>query len=223
MNTEALKAMLLRLPGGMNLLRLVRSYRFYKRVGGIKIPKDIFTHIYERNRWGDGESLSGTGSTIQYTENIRREIPQLVNRLGVHRLLDAPCGDYNWFRLIPRDSGFFYIGGDIVKPLILKNEETFGNANTRFMELDITSDPLPIADLWMCRDALLHFSFEDIFRTIDNFLHSDIRHFLASSHTECTQNTDIPTGSFRLLNLELPPFNSASRRLVLMTGLRATR
>ena len=199
--------MLLRMPGGMNLLRRLRSYRFYKRVGGIKSSEDIFTHIYHKNRWGNGESLSGSGSTIQYTENIRKEIPQLINKLGVHRLLDAPCGDYNWFRLIPRNEGVFYIGGDIVKSLILRNQETFGNANTRFMELDITGDPLPGADLWMCRDALLHFSFRDIFRTVDNFLRSDIKYFLASSHTEWAQNTDIPTGSFRLLNLELPPFN----------------
>lgn len=195
------------LPGGVILLRLIRSYRFYKKVGGIKIPKGIFTHIYEKNRWGDVESRSGEGSTILYTENIRKEIPQLMKKLGVRRLLDAPCGDYTWFQLIPRDNGTIYVGGDIVRPLVIRNQQAFGNANTRFVEIDITKDPVPNADLWLCRDALFHFSYRDIFRTINNFLQSDVEYFLTSSHTEWAENMDIPTGSFRLLNLALPPFN----------------
>jgi len=202
-----LRAILLRVPGGTKLQRLVRSYRLYRSVGGIKAPKGIFSRIYEKNNWGDSESFSGEGSTIHYTENIRREIPKLMKKLGAHRLLDAPCGDYNWFRLIPRDEGDFYLGGDIVRALVLRNQQTFGNANTCFMELDITRDPLPSVDLWLCRDALFHFSYQDIFRTINNFLNSDIKYLLTSSHLECARNTDIPTGYYRQLNLELPPFS----------------
>jgi hypothetical protein len=39
------------------------------------------------------------------------------------------------------------------------------------------------------------------------FLDSDIRYLLTSTHPECDRNIDIPTGYFRLINLELPPFS----------------
>ena len=166
----------------------------------------VFTDIYKDNTWEDAESRSGPGSTLQYTENIRREIPRLVSRLGVRLILDAPCGDYNWFKLIPR-TNLSYIGGDIVASIVSSNQNEHGNQNTRFMFLDIMRDELPTADLWLCRDCLFHFSNTDIFLTIDNFLRSDIKYLLTSTHPECKENRDIKTGSFRQLNLELPPFN----------------
>jgi len=42
---------------------------------------------------------------------------------------------------------------------------------------------------------------------IDNFIRSDIRYLLTTTHSDCAENKDIPTGSFRLLNLQLPPFS----------------
>ena len=76
-------------------------------------------------------------------------IPALLKQLGVRYLLDAPCGDYNWFRLIVRESGFSYVGGDIVSPLVKKNQEAYGNDDTRFVVLDIPKDTFPEADLWL--------------------------------------------------------------------------
>jgi hypothetical protein len=169
--------------------------------------KKIFTHHYAQNYWGSEESRSGCGSTLEYTANIRAELPGLFERLQIKTVLDAPCGDYNWFRLVPRSDGVHYLGGDIVDPLIAANQANFGSANTRFAVIDIIQGDLPKADLWLCRDCLFHFSNEDILTTIRNFLRSDIRYLLTSTHSGCTANTDIATGSFRLLNLELPPFN----------------
>jgi hypothetical protein len=127
--------------------------------------------------------------------------------LNVRTILDAPCGDYNWFRLIPRSEDIQYIGGDIVEPLVARNRSLFANANTLFVKLDIIKDPLPAADLWLCRDCLFHFSYKDIFRTLQNFLRSEIRFLLTSTYTECLENGDLPTGSFRQINLELPPLS----------------
>src|SRR5204862_8116349 len=101
---------------------------------------------------------SGAGSTLEYTQSLRRELPLLVHRLGVKRVLDAPCGDYNWFRLIQRNPDIHYVGADIVKPLILQNREHYENETTTFIHLDITRNRLPDADLWLCRDCLMHLS-----------------------------------------------------------------
>lgn len=198
--------------------KIINSYAFYKFINyldalraGKKLKtadhRNIFTDYYKDNFWENDESISGDGSTLEYTENIRREIPVLLEKYRVRKILDAPCGDYNWFRHIQRDADTFYTGGDVVAELIERNNQKYQNQNTNFIQLDVTGDNLPAADLWLCRDLLFHFSYRDIFLTLDNFLKSDIKYLLASSHHECKVNTDILTGQFRLLNLELAPFN----------------
>ena len=62
--------------------------------------------------------------------------------------VDLGCGDFRVGRqLLPLCSG--YIGVDIVKPLICRNQEKYGNATTRFMHLDIVIRPAGITTaLW---------------------------------------------------------------------------
>ncbi len=195
------------LPGDKTFL--IKLWNFFEkhRVARIGPPKDIFRHYYEINEWGNDESVSGAGSTIQYTENIRKMIPQLVNDLGVLVILDAPCGDYNWFRMIKRVPEMTYIGGDIVEPLVKRNQSLYGDNHTKFIRLNIVHDILPKADLWLCRDCLFHLSNHDIFLAMNNFLKSNIPYILTSTYPNCKKNDDIPTGLFRLLNLQLPPFS----------------
>ncbi|MEH2359422.1 class I SAM-dependent methyltransferase [Nostoc sp.] len=169
-------------------------------------PKEIFQHHYTSNFWGSKESVSGPGSTIEYTQNIQIEIPQLVSDLGIKVILDAPCGDYNWFRMIDWKDPITYIGADIVEPLINRNQLLYGSHNRNFTYLDITHDPLPKADMWLCRDCLFHLSNHDILLVIENFFRSNVRYLLTSTHSNC-ENEDIATGSFRLLNLQKEPFN----------------
>ena len=169
-------------------------------------PKEIFHHHYTDNLWGSEESVSGPGSTIEYTENIRKEIPKLVSDLNIKVILDAPCGDFNWFRMITWKEPITYIGADIVEPLINRNQEIYATQSINFMYLDITCDPLPQADMWLCRDCLFHLSNHDIVLVLKNFLRSNIPYLLTSTHSN-HENEDISTGSFRLLNLQKPPFN----------------
>ncbi|MFH1244284.1 MAG: class I SAM-dependent methyltransferase [bacterium] len=167
----------------------------------------IFTHCYDTNSWGDQESVSGSGSTVKYTQNIRRVLPNLIHKLRVKSILDAPCGDYNWFKLIKWKTPITYLGGDIVATLIENNQRLYHNKDTQFIQLDIVHDKLPSADLWLCRDCLFHLSNRDIMQTLDHFLNSHIKYLLTSTHPNCLKNTDIVTGSFRELNLRLPPYN----------------
>lgn len=202
-----LRKILSTFPGGKALFR--RGSRFLEKLQLTRRdnPKEVFRHYYEVNAWGNDESVSGPGSTIQYTENIRKMLPQLVGDLGVSVILDAPCGDYNWLRMIDWGTEITYIGGDIVEPLVERNRSLYGKANTEFINLDVVRDVLPKAGLWLCRDCLFHFSNRDIMLTMDNFLKSDIRYMLTSTYSNSDANHDIATGMFRLLNLQLPPFN----------------
>ena len=208
---QQLRTIIFFFPGGKTIYKMIgREYyealerRRFRAMGGIQ---SVFATIYEQNSWRNEESTSGPGSTIEYTQNIVKEIPRIISDFRVTRILDAPCGDYNWFRLIERDDDISYIGGDLVKALVISNQERYGNNNTRFVDIDITNEALPEADLWLCRDCLFHLSNDDIFKVIINFLNSDITYLLTSSHPKCKKNTNILTGQFRLLNLELPPFS----------------
>jgi hypothetical protein len=203
---KPLKALVSLIPGGKKLAERSSERRRRRKLDAIGNAEQIFTHYYEVNQWKDPESVSGVGSTLASTHNIRRELPALIERLGIETLLDAPCGDFNWFRAIPRPGCFRYIGGDIVKPLVASNAAAYGDDRTRFIVLDIVNDALPTADVWMCRDCLIHLSYDDIRSAIARFLDSDIEYLLTTVHVECDRNRDIPTGDFRLLNLELEPF-----------------
>jgi len=204
---KPLKTLISLLPGGRQLAERSSERRRRKKLSALGDTENIFTHYYEVNQWKDPESVSGVGSTLANTKNIRRELPGLLTKFGVRSFLDAPCGDYNWFRELRNEVELSYIGGDIVKPLVDRNQESFGSDDTRFVQLDIVRDALPSVDLWMCRDCLIHLSFADIRAVLRQLFESEIEYLLTTVHTECDINKDIQTGDFRLLNLERPPFS----------------
>mgnify|MGYP000550077693 CR=1 FL=1 len=46
-----------------------------------------FTWIYKNNHWQSKESASGTGSTLIYTENLRKELPKLFKKYSIKKYL----------------------------------------------------------------------------------------------------------------------------------------
>lgn len=118
-------------------------------------------------------------------------------------MLDAPCGDFNWLSQVPLNVDYF--GYDIVEPVINANIARYSSSRVKFMRADITSDPLPRVDLVLCRDCLVHFSFEDIFLTLRNVLKSGARYLLTTTFPGRV-NRDIATGDWRPLDFERKPF-----------------
>jgi len=100
-----------------------------------------------------------------------------------------------------------YLGIDIVPELIVHCREKYSAGRRTFMHGDITRDALPRADVILCRDCLVHFSFKDIFAAIDNFKKSQSRYLLATTFIAFSENLDVATGEWRRLNMELHPFN----------------
>jgi hypothetical protein len=168
--------------------------------------KDRFAKIYAKNLWGSPESLSGLGSEIDATSQLRSELPKMLRNLKVQRLLDVPCGDFTWMSRLSLKLEE-YIGGDIVQEIVEGNSSRFENPYRRFVELDLTQDTLPEVELILCRDCLVHLSFGNIFRALANMQRSKIRYLLTTTFPDCAVNEDITDGDWRLLNLQLPPFN----------------
>jgi hypothetical protein len=47
-----------------------------------------------------------------------RDMPPLIEKFSIKSMFDAPCGDFNWMKLVLDKVKVDYVGADIVKPLI---------------------------------------------------------------------------------------------------------
>jgi|TARA_E500000178_G_C16869987_1_gene683885 hypothetical protein len=184
--------------------------------GLYKLPSDIleksnekrFDYIFEKGIWErstKGESVSGSGSTIQNTILYRN---QLKSFLGLYknkkpRFFDAPCGDLNWIKEFFNNVD--YIGGDISGDLIKNLKKKYPKVELK--KFDIIKDIFPKADVWHCRHCLFHLSLSDVVKALDNFCNSNIEQALITNHFLPDSITfDIPSGSFRFLDLTNYPF-----------------
>ena len=133
--------------------------------------KHIFENIIKNHHWRD--TLCGTGSTKAFTEPLRSQLKDFFIQHGITSMLDAPCGDYSWMSITELPENFHYIGADIVEFMIENNRQQY--PEVEFHALDITRDPLPDVDLLFCRDCMIHFSYDDIIKTFENIVNSNIR------------------------------------------------
>lgn len=170
-----------------------------------------FRDLYLDGGWSgtDGETVSGTGSTLEYTESVRRLLPFVFETYGITSVVDAPCGDFHWFKEIPLPD-VDYTGIDIVPEMIASNSEHFTSEQRSFLRADVTCDPLPAADLFFCRDLLLHIPWEDCTKVMKNAMASGFDWFIFSSY-DVGENSDVDAAfGYRPLNLQRSPFNLPS-------------
>ncbi len=179
-----------------------RELHFFRHAS----KQEIFTRIYEQNKWGDEQTRSGKGSNMDRTAAIRRELPALLRELGIESILDIPCGDFYWMKEVDL-GGTNYYGADIVRELIQQNIRQHSAPYRKFLQLNLLEDTLPIADAVLCRECLVHFSFADVMAAVENIRKADAKYLLTTHFPNIESNTDILTGKHRPLNLCLPPFN----------------
>src|SRR5262249_3554443 len=100
-----------------------------------------FSYLAE-SQWnwgGKGETVSGPGSTLEYTKQYRVDLIALIREFGFRSFFDAPCGDFNWMsHVVSELTTIDYTGGDIVKGLVERNREK--NPGVRFVRFDIAKD-----------------------------------------------------------------------------------
>jgi Methyltransferase domain len=184
------------------VLTWLRS-QMVRNLGGT--PGEVFSEIHRRNIWGYQETVSGSGSTLQYTEGLRQSLPGLLGELGIRTLLDLPCGDLHWMSRIelPIER---YIGCDIVPELIELARSKYGRPDREFRTVDLCNDPLPDADLLLCRDCLIHLSEEMNLLALANILRSNVKYVLITTYPD-GKNRAIRNGDWFTLNLCAAPYN----------------
>lgn len=166
----------------------------------------VFTEIHAVNAWGDAQSASGPGSTRERAATFLPDLIDLVQRLGIKTLMDAPCGDFNWVQPLA-DSVERYIGVDVAPALIQANRRQWSSPRRQFLCRDIVGQRLPKADLILCRDALVHLTNNDILQTLANLKRTGAEYLLTTTFIGDRDNPDIKTGAWRPLNLQRPPFS----------------
>jgi hypothetical protein len=136
-------------------------------------------------------------------------------------MLDAPCGDFHWLTQVSLDLDR-YIGMDIV-PEVINHAQKNASDKIHFICGDIVRSDLPKVDLIFCRDCLVHFSYEQIFRCLDNFRRSGSTYLLTTTFPgQVGRHRNIVTGMWRPLDLQLPPFNFPTPLCVLQEDVPAT-
>jgi len=197
--------------------KTIAERRFAERAGELSELglQERFERIYETNLWSDPDTRSGVGSTLDSTRMLRAELPMALRQLETRVLLDVPCGDFKWMEHVDL-SGIEYIGGDIVPSIVEENHRLHSRDSRRFVELDLTRDALPDADVLLCRDALVHLSYANIRAVFDNIARSNIRFVLMTSFPGRGGNYDVTDGDWRTLDFSAPPFSFPEPRLTIV-------
>lgn len=176
----------------------------------------VFEDIYTRNHWGNPESRSGSGSTIRATLNLRRMLPGILRGFDITSVLDIPCGDFNWMQYV--DLGCVkYIGADISPSAIENNIEAHGRKGYDFLVLDVVNDPLPLVDLVICRDCLVHLPTAKAFAALENICSSGAQYLLTTTFP-FHDNFECDEGEWRPINLNMEPFPLPPPLLLLNEG-----
>ena len=181
-----------------------------------KNKEEKFKLIYKFSYWksSTSKSFSGSGSEINATQNIRKDLFEFIKRENINTILDAPCGDFYWMSKMNLDD-FVYTGADIVDEIIEENKKKYEKKNLKFIKIDIIKDSLKKYDLIINRDCLVHFDNNEIIETL-NTLKSLILLFGSTIFLEKYSNDlSKKPDKWRPINLTKDPFNLPKPYIIL--------
>jgi SAM-dependent methyltransferase len=179
--------------------------------------EEVFTEYYELGVWGyteDGHGGSGWGSSLENTQAYVDFLTKFLKEKEIESVVDIGCGTWEFSQTIDWE-GIQYLGCDPVESVIERNVRLYSVPGISFIQHDLINDPLPEADLIICKDVLQHLTNADIqiFLTkIRGVKHCLITNDLSTSPKNSMEsrshNPNIPhRGPNRPLDLTKPPFN----------------
>jgi hypothetical protein len=195
--------------------------RKYKKLSN----KKIFSNIYKFQKWNNNNKRefkrynSGPGSDNgNFALEYQRKISEFLQTLKTKPIIaDLGCGDFEiGSKLVDYSSKYYAI--DIFEDLISFNKKKFYNLEVDFMVLDITTDELPYADIYIVRQVLQHLSNDSIFNFLKK-MEDKCKYLIITEHLPDKEiknfkaNKDITTGPYIRLHensgvvLTEKPFN----------------
>ena len=190
----------------ISLLLKLRDKYVERRLNGLG-EEERFRLIYKSGYWkGIGGSLSGAGSNLDSSKNIRTSLKNFIDKHSIGSILDLPCGDFFWMSKMDL-SDLLYVGGEIVEDIVNKNNQRFGREGCTFKKIDILHDELPKAGLVFVRDCLVHLENDQIFRAIKNIIQSGSTYLAITTYPDLKTNfKSLQKDRWRPLNMSARPF-----------------
>jgi len=193
------------------------KYAQKRQSNSLLTTQEVFTKIYRNNDWGgnQGEFCSGSGSDEILAKSYCEKVKEFIVKKSIQSIVDLGCGDF----IIGKNlqvNNVSYIGIDIVKLLIDRNNNLFSNEKIDFVCLDIINDDLPNAELCLIRQVLQHLSNEQILKIlkkIKQYKYVIITEHYPAENVTVRPNIDKPHGEdTRIIDnsavyLDKPPFN----------------
>lgn len=167
------------------------------------MASEVFGRIYREHTWGEGESLSGPGSSPAAARRAAQVLVELVDELRPMGVLDVGCGDSAW------QPPVVSLGVDVAVEAIAAARAR--HPGRRFEVHDVVRDGVPPRPrgpwgLIVCRDAIQHLSLEDGTALLRALLDARPAHLLLSTYVDGS-NVNVRTGGAYRPNLEAWPFN----------------
>ena len=193
-------------------------------------PQDVFTHIYRNGQWGKGDGgafHSGTGSRDAHV--VGPYVAAMRAELGSHaggppRVVDLGCGDFTVGRQLV-DLASDYTAADVVPELLEHLKATVHDPRVRFVQLDITRDDLPAADVCFVRQVFQHLSNAQIAAALQRLRRYPVvyvtEHYPAPGPAVVPNRDKVQGAGIRLYDqsgvfLDAPPFSLPAERLRLI-------
>jgi SAM-dependent methyltransferase len=194
------------LARGRKLLPPLRRWLTLKRRAVPPTPEELrgtFSYIYENDLWGQG---SGLGSFPEYTQPYVGMLQRFLHDHAIRSVVDVGCGDWEFSRLIDW-TGVDYLGLDLVEPVIEANRKAFATSSIAF-EVATVGEPLPPADLVVCKDVLQHLPIAVVADYLAEF-RQRFKHVLVTNdvYPDADTNAECPLGSSRAIRPDLGPFS----------------
>lgn len=177
-----------------------------------KTPEYVFNEIYNTNAWSSLESVSGSGSSLKLTQNLRKKLPDICKNYNIKRVLDVACGDLNWTQEILNKFEYYH-GIDIVDEIIQKNIDYFHKpgkvefSTQNIVNMDKLNNDKKY-DAIIAKDLLQHFPTEYVIKALELFKNSGIKWLFLTHFPSLEQNKDIESfGLWRPINFKNEPYN----------------
>lgn len=128
--------------------------------------KQVFTDIYEKEKWGKGKG-SGTGSDPDYCAKYIRWLQKFIEENEVKSVLDLGCGDRQVYRDMDWSSleGTEYLGVDVVESV---NPDIVWDFQNQIHGL---FEKIGRVDTVILKDVIMHWTNEEI----DTFMHDMVQ------------------------------------------------
>ena len=174
-----------------------------------------FTKIYAMGEWDD-EGFSFSGSQMAVTKKYVQFLQDFLQKNHIRSVVDIGCGDWAFSRYIDWRN-IHYIGIDIVKSVVERNNQLFATPSIHFVYANVLEEDLPDADLVLCKDVFQHLSNADITKLLKKF--RKFKHCLITDYVDpntlSSNNQDILSGGYHPIDLTKPPFRVKGKKVLL--------